>query len=76
MALRSFLGRKKKTLIGAALVPTGVLMWFVSPYMRADNLHLSVFIGLVGFTLVFISGFIMTLYGAGLILVDNNLWGD
>jgi hypothetical protein len=74
--LRSFLTRKMKTLIGAAMVPTGIVMWFASPYMRSDSLHLSVLVGLVGFAAVFLTGFIMTLYGAGLILVDNGLWGD
>jgi hypothetical protein len=76
MTLGSFVTRKKKTLIGAAMVPTGILMWFASPYMRADSLHLSVPVGLAGFAVVFLTGFIMTSYGAGLILVDNNLWGD
>ena len=76
MTLGSFMTRKKKTLIGAAMVPTGILMWFASPYLRADSLHLSVLVGLVSFSVVFLTGFIMTLYGAGLILVDNDLWGD
>ena len=76
MTLLSFLERKKKTLIGAVMVPTGVLMWFASPYLRADSFHLSVAVGLAGFAVVFLTGLIMTFYGAGLILVDNNLWGD
>jgi len=76
MSLGSLLIRKKKTLIGAAMVPTGILMWFASPYLRSDNFHLSIVVGLVGFAVVFLTGFIMTLYGAGLILVDNGLWGD
>jgi hypothetical protein len=76
MTLGSSVIRKKKTLIGAAMVPTGILMWFASPYLRADSLHLSVLVGLVSFSVVFLTGFIMTLYGAGLILVDNDLWGD
>jgi hypothetical protein len=76
MTLGSFMIRKKKTLIGAAMVPTGILMWFASPYLRSDSFHLSVLVGLVSFSVVFLTGFIMTLYGAGLILVDNDLWGD
>lgn len=72
----SFLARKKKTLVGAAMVPTGILMWFASPYLRSDSFHLSVVVGLTSFAAVFLTGFIMTLYGAGLILVDNGLWGD
>ena len=76
MTLGSFVIRKKKTLIGAAMVPTGIIMWFASPYLRSDSVHLSVLVGLVGFSVVFLTGFIMTLYGAGLILVDNGLWGD
>jgi len=76
MTLGSFMIRKKKTLIGAAMVPTGILMWFASPYVSSDSFHLSVFVGLVGFSVVFLTGFIITLYGAGLVLVDNGLWGD
>lgn len=76
MTVVSFLVRKKKTLLGAVMVPTGILMWFISPYMRADELHLSVVVGLSGFAVIFLSGFIMALYGTGLILVDNNLWGS
>jgi len=76
MTLGSFIIRKKKTLIGTAMVPTGILMWFASPYLRSDSLHLSILVGLVSFAVVFLTGFIMTLYGAGLILVDNGLWGD
>jgi hypothetical protein len=76
MTLASFVSRKKKTFIGVAMVPTGILMWFASPYLRADSLHLSVPVGLAGYALVFLTGFVMTMYGAGLILVDNDLWGD
>jgi hypothetical protein len=76
MTLGSFMIRKKKTLIGAAMVPTGILMWFASPYMSSNSLHLSIFVGLFGYGAVFLTGFIITLYGAGLILVDNGLWGD
>jgi hypothetical protein len=75
MTLISFVSRKKKTLIGAAMVPTGILMWFVAPYMRSDSFHLTIAAGILGFSLIFLTGFIITLYGAGLILVDNDLWG-
>jgi hypothetical protein len=76
MTLVSFISRKKKTLVGAAMVPTGILLWFASPYLRSDSIHLSVVVGLTSFAVVFLTGFIMTLYGAGLILVDNGLWGE
>ena len=76
MTLGSFMIRKKNTLIGAVMVPTGIIMWFASPYLRSDSFHLSIVVGLAGFAAVFLTGFIMTCYGAGLILVDNNLWGD
>jgi len=72
----SLLIRKKKTLIGAAMVPTGIFLWFASPYLRSDSLHLSLLVGLISFAVVFLVGFIMTLYGAGLILVDNDMWGN
>jgi len=72
----SYIVRKKKTIIGAFLVPMGIFLWFVAPYMRSDSLHFSVLIGLVGYSVVFFIGFIMTLVGAGLILLDNNMWGS
>ena len=58
------------------MVPMGIFLWFVAPYMRSDSLHFSVLIGLVGYSVVFFIGFIMTLVGAGLILLDNNMWGS
>jgi len=76
MTLMSFLIRKKKTLIGAVMVPAGILLWFASPYVSSNYLHVSIAAGLFGYEAVFLTGFIMTLYGAGLILVDNNLWGN
>jgi len=76
MSMGSFIARKKKTLIGSAMVPTGILMWFASPYVSSNYLHVSIAAGLFGYEALFLTGFIMVLYGAGLILVDNNLWGD
>ncbi len=76
MAAISFIVRKKRTIIGAFMVPFGIFLWFVAPYMRSDSLNFSILIGLIGYSVVFFIGFIMTLIGAGLILLDNNLWGS
>lgn len=67
--------RAKRTIAGAGLAVLGFTTMMTSPYIRSDSLHLSVMVGLMGYTIVFIAGFVALLYGVGFVLLANNLWG-
>ena len=66
------MNRAKKSLIGAGLVGLGLTIMMLSPYAA---LHLSIVTRVAGYTAMFLVGFISVLYGTGLVLLANNLWG-
>ncbi|MBN1678582.1 MAG: hypothetical protein JW880_08595 [Candidatus Thermoplasmatota archaeon] len=65
--------RVKKTGIGLSLAAIGLITMFASPYIA---LRLSVLTGILAYHLVFLAGFVSLLYGAGYVLLANNLWGS
>lgn len=62
--------------MGVGLGLLGLVLMMGSPYLRSDQLNLSVGLGLVSFAIVFLLGFAALLVGVGLVLVENNLWGE
>jgi hypothetical protein len=65
----------KRTPIGATLVALGLSACLGAFLVSSDVLGLSVGTMLVAYVGIFLAGFVSLLYGIGLIMIDNNLWG-
>ena len=65
----------KKTLVGAGLAALGFTTIMISPYAGAGWFGVSFPWSIVVYTVVFLLGFVSMLYGAGLVLMENDLWG-
>jgi len=53
----------------------GFTAMMLSPYAGTGSLGLAFPESIVAYAVIFICGFVSLLYGAGLILIDNDLWG-
>lgn len=67
--------RARKTAIGVGLAMLGFMTMILSPYAGVGAIAPDFPWSIVAYSAVFISGFVLTLYGAGLVLVVNNMWG-
>jgi hypothetical protein len=67
--------RVKKTAIGGCLAALGFTTIMVSPYAGVTWSGLEFPWTVVAYTGIFLFGFVSLLYGAGLVLIENNLWG-
>ncbi|HEX7393135.1 MAG TPA: hypothetical protein VF374_09360 [Thermoplasmata archaeon] len=65
----------KRTPIGAAFVVLGLSACLGAFLVSSDILGLSAGTMLMAYVAIFLAGFVSLLYGTGLILIDNNLWG-
>lgn len=65
----------KKILAGSALVFLGIAIWIGCAYIRPGLFGISVPLAMNLLLLVFLGGFVLVLYGTGLILVRLDLWG-
>lgn len=73
MAEKNRRKRAKKTALGASLSILGLTTMLASPFIA---LRLSVLTGILAYHVVFLAGFVSLLYGAGYVLLANNLWGS
>jgi len=65
----------KRTPIGAVLVVVGLAACLGAYLVSTESLGLSVGSMVAAYAAIFLAGFVSLLYGTGLILIDNNLWG-
>ena len=65
----------KRTPIGATLAVVGLSACLGAFLVSSDVLGLSVGTMLVAYVGIFLAGFVSLLYGIGLVMIDNNLWG-
>ncbi len=73
MAEKAQWSRLRRTSIGFSLSALGVTTMLSSPYIA---LRMSVLTGILTYHVVFLAGFVTLLYGAGYVLLANNLWGS
>ncbi len=67
--------RAKKTLFGLGMTAAGFSTMFASPF-AGKAIGISDVANLGSFYLLYISGFVVLLFGVGYLLLACNLWGE